>query len=240
PKPHHPPPESVLPRKEEPLLAMQRSVGNQATQKLVPHDRGEPIPHAERDKLESGFGADLSDVRVHRNEQAADLALREGADALTVGRDIYFAAGAYGPATLAHEVSHVLQQSDATSHVQSEDPTLEHEAIRASADVVSGQIASVSRMPIAPALQRQKTPGGNQLRLLPTYSLTLDGFEIDKSVLTVDHQQKLDVLAIQLKNTLASSPDTFVSVVGFADSPGTEPHNLTLGQRRADAVLEYL
>src|SRR5207249_3833010 len=83
-------------------------------------------------------------ARVHRNEQAADLALREGADALTVGRDIYFAAGAYGPATLAHEVSHVLQQSDATSHVQSEDPTLEHEAIRASADVVSGQIASVS------------------------------------------------------------------------------------------------
>ena len=240
PKPHHPTAASMLPRKEDPLLTIQQSFGNQATQKLVLHDRGEPIPQAERDKLESGFGADLSDVRVHRNQEAADLALQEGADALTVGRDIYFAAGAYGPATLAHEVSHVLQQSDATLHVQSEDPTLEHEAMRASADVVSGQMASVSRMPIAPAVQRQPTAGVNQVRLLPTYSLALDGFEIDKSVLNPGHQQKLDVFATRLKSTLASSPDTFVSIVGFADAPGTEPHNLTLGQRRADAVLGYL
>jgi hypothetical protein len=52
--------------------------------------------------------------------------------------------------------------------------------------------------------------------------------------------QKLDEFAKRLKNSLSSAPDTFVSIVGFADAPGTEPHNLALGQQRAEAVLNYL
>jgi hypothetical protein len=108
--------EPVPPRKEDPLLALQRSVGNRAVQKLLPHAEGEPIPTAEREKLETAFGADLSEVRVHRNGDAGELAGDADANALTAGRDIYFAPGMYTPQTtegqelLAHELTHVFQQ----------------------------------------------------------------------------------------------------------------------------------
>ena len=113
---HSPANEPVPPRKEDRLLALQRSVGNRAVQKLLPHAEGEPIPPEEREKLETAFGADLSEARVHRDQEAGELADEADATAFTAGRDIYFASGMYTPQTpegqrlLAHELTHVLQQ----------------------------------------------------------------------------------------------------------------------------------
>ncbi len=67
--------------------------------------------------MESRFGADFSDVRIHTGAEAAQLSRDLQAQAFTHGRDIYFGAGRYDPGTetgkrlLAHELTHTIQQT---------------------------------------------------------------------------------------------------------------------------------
>ena len=74
---------------------------------------------AERAFFEPRFGVDLSGVRVHTDRAAADAAEAVGANAFTVGQDIVFGHGKYSPGSesgkrlLAHELTHVVQQSGA-------------------------------------------------------------------------------------------------------------------------------
>src|SRR5262245_34908889 len=85
---------------------------------------GRPLDEAMRRHMEGFFGADLGDVRVHAGADAATLAKSLGAEALTIGRAIYFAQGKYDPlsrtgkALLGHELTHVVQQSQGRLPVQ--------------------------------------------------------------------------------------------------------------------------
>lgn len=69
--------------------------------------------------MEARFGHDFSRVRIHTDAAAADSARSLNAFAYTVGPDIVFARGRYAPATdagrhlLAHELTHVVQQTSA-------------------------------------------------------------------------------------------------------------------------------
>ena len=79
-------------------------------------------PHT-RAFMESRFGHDFSDVRVHTDTAAAASASSLNARAYTVGRDVVFASGEYAPAAqggrlLAHELAHVVQQSAGEPVVQ--------------------------------------------------------------------------------------------------------------------------
>ena len=64
----------------------------------------------------SNLGADFGDVRVHDSGAAAESAAAVSAKAYTVGYDVVFNSGAYQPdsdegrRTLAHELTHVVQQ----------------------------------------------------------------------------------------------------------------------------------
>ncbi|MGB7926295.1 MAG: DUF4157 domain-containing protein [Pyrinomonadaceae bacterium] len=77
---------------------------------------GSPLPHETRAFMESRFGADFSDVRVHTDGKAVQLNREVSAQAFTHGADIYFGNGKYSPDTdsgkqlLAHELTHVIQQ----------------------------------------------------------------------------------------------------------------------------------
>jgi hypothetical protein len=77
---------------------------------------GESLEPAVAADMSSRLGADLSDVRIHRDAAASDSARAVNANAYTVGSDIGFQAGQYDPSspsgqrTLAHELSHVVQQ----------------------------------------------------------------------------------------------------------------------------------
>ena len=74
-----------------------------------------------RARFEARFGFDFSDVRIHSGREAAGAALSLGARAFTVGRDIFFGAGEYQPATasgqhlIAHELTHTIQQKPAAA-----------------------------------------------------------------------------------------------------------------------------
>lgn len=71
--------------------------------------------------MESRFGRDFSDVRVHRDASAAATARALAARAYTLGQHIVFAQQEYRPGTasgrhlLAHELTHVIQQSGGTA-----------------------------------------------------------------------------------------------------------------------------
>src|SRR5262249_14347720 len=80
---------------------------------------GRPLDADTRAFMEPRFGHDFSKVRVHADTGAAESARAVRAQAYTVGQDVVFAAGHYDPTStrgrqlLAHELSHVVQQSGA-------------------------------------------------------------------------------------------------------------------------------
>jgi hypothetical protein len=78
---------------------------------------GQPLDQATRAFMEPRFGHDFSQVRVHTDAKAAESARAVNALAYTVGRDVVFGEGQYslgmtqGRRLLAHELTHVLQQT---------------------------------------------------------------------------------------------------------------------------------
>lgn len=61
-------------------------------------------------------------------------------------------------------------------------------------------------------------------------------FDFDRAELTADSRKRLDALA----DAMRAHPTVHIKVAGNADELGTEEYNLALGQRRADAVKDYL
>jgi hypothetical protein len=78
---------------------------------------GQSLDMNMRSLMEPRLGHDFSQVRIHTDAKAAESARAVNALAYTVGRDVVFGAGQYAPATttgqklLAHELTHVAQQS---------------------------------------------------------------------------------------------------------------------------------
>lgn len=78
---------------------------------------GSPLSSEVRNFMEPRFGVDFSDVRVHTGAAAVQMNQDLQAQAFAHQRDIYFGAGKYDPATqsgqqlLAHELTHVVQQT---------------------------------------------------------------------------------------------------------------------------------
>ena len=80
---------------------------------------GRSLDDNTRGEMESSFGADFSQVRVHTGGEATQLSQDLGAKAFTHGSDIYFNEGQYSPSSsdgkhlLAHELTHTVQQGAA-------------------------------------------------------------------------------------------------------------------------------
>lgn len=80
---------------------------------------GRPLEPALRRDMEQRFGHDFSRVRVHSGAAAEQSAREINANAYTVGHAIVFDAGRFAPGTqggrrlIAHELTHVVQQSGA-------------------------------------------------------------------------------------------------------------------------------
>lgn len=78
--------------------------------------RGAPLPETVLQDMQAQLGQDLSQVRIHTDDEASALCKELSARAFTVGNDIFFDAGEYAPESdagrelLAHELTHVVQQ----------------------------------------------------------------------------------------------------------------------------------
>jgi hypothetical protein len=80
---------------------------------------GQPLSADVRSQMESRFGADFSNVRIHSDSEAGTLNNRLSARAFTYRNHIFFSRGQYQPGTsegqklLAHELTHTIQQGHA-------------------------------------------------------------------------------------------------------------------------------
>lgn len=166
----------------EGLLGLQRAAGNGAVAELVEEGRspvhdvissggGRPLDPDVRTDMEARLGHDFSDVRVHDDASAAASAKAVNAHAYTVGNNVVFQRDQYDPSshtgrvTLAHELTHVVQQrsgpvdgTSAPGGIKLSDPSdrFEREAASNAERVMSApapvQTASVSSS--GPAVQR--------------------------------------------------------------------------------------
>jgi hypothetical protein len=111
--------------------------------------------------MEPRFGCDFSQVRVHSGSAAAESARAVNALAYTVGRDVVFGAGQYAPGItgrrlLAHELTHVVQQSETAAPARSIAVASASSAMEEEAEAVAGRIAAGGLAP--PLVNRNRAP----------------------------------------------------------------------------------
>ncbi|HNW98475.1 MAG TPA: DUF4157 domain-containing protein [Bacteroidales bacterium] len=101
--------------KEKNITSINSSLENQI---IHSNSSGNPLPENTRTFMESKFGADFSNVKIHTDSNAVQLSNMLNAQAFTHGNNIYFNSGKFNPGNtsgnhlLAHELTHVLQQSN--------------------------------------------------------------------------------------------------------------------------------
>lgn len=114
----------------ESVLALQRTMGNAAVSRLLSDEEpareqapvqrsgvesvlrspGAPLSDSVRTDMEARLGADFSGVRLHTGPAARDSAAEIGARAYTSGDHVVIGDGGADSHTLAHELTHVIQQ----------------------------------------------------------------------------------------------------------------------------------
>lgn len=105
---------------------VQRKAAGDSTPATAPskvHDvlgaSGQPLDATTRGYMETRFGRDFGNVRIHTDQRATESARSVDALAYTSGDNIVFSGGAYDPYSgagkhlLAHELAHVVQQNGA-------------------------------------------------------------------------------------------------------------------------------
>jgi Domain of unknown function (DUF4157) len=167
------------------MLGLQRAVGNAGASTLMEEERspvhdvvnsggGAPLDIETRADMESRFGQDFGDVRVHTDSTAHESAKSVNAHAYTVGSNIVFQRDRYDPSSdigrhmIAHELTHVVQQrsgpvdgTDAGGGIKVSDPTdrFEREAV-SNAD----RLMSTPALAAAPAVQRCAEHGAESVQ----------------------------------------------------------------------------
>lgn len=157
---------------EASLLHLQRTAGNAGVVQMLADEAAEeqadpspvhdvigkgggmPLDESTRATMESSFGQDFSDVRIHTDSKASESAEAVGANAYTVGNDVVFRSGHFdassptGQRTIAHELTHVVQQrsgpvdgTDAPGGIRLSDPD---DRFERAADTTADQVLSGS------------------------------------------------------------------------------------------------
>lgn len=124
---------------------------------------GRPLEAGTRNAMESSFGHNFSQVRVHADGPAAGAAEAIAAAAFTIGSDIFVRADRYAPDSpsgyrlLAHELTHVVQHERFGSpgfgtgrDVSQRGDAAEREAEGTAHLVAGGHAVQVSAAPSAP------------------------------------------------------------------------------------------
>lgn len=115
-----PPEDSILTKPYLPNLQLSSDLDSNLRNSKV---KSNSLSKHIRSNMESAYGADVSDVRIHADSKADKKNQELGAKAFTSGSDIYSREGNYnensieGKKLLAHELTHVIQQNSKTAPV---------------------------------------------------------------------------------------------------------------------------
>lgn len=158
-----------------------------------------PVKHT----METGFGADFSQVNIHTDSNAIQMSKQINAQAFTHGNDIYFNKGKYNPSSntgkhlLAHELTHTIQQkgmvhkkiqklsygSGSAPHSDySEVPTDEKGRIDKAMAIVKKIADNPDKYPVCHNFFKDKTPSGTAKTLKEIYDRMNVWFDKDDSV----------------------------------------------------------
>jgi hypothetical protein len=144
---------------------------------------GQPLDAGTRAFMEPRFGHNFSQVRVHTDLKAEASAQAINAQAYTLGRDMVFGPGRYAPGIaagrrlLAHELTHVVQQTGVASSVPSialaeTSDGSEREARQAEQTILSGSPDYSVRSHVPPRVQRDALRGADD----PIHQPVIDEF----------------------------------------------------------------
>jgi hypothetical protein len=170
------------------VLHLQQTVGNQAVQRLLAQRSGDGAFDLDEEtagrisqargggaaldsnlqrQMGQSMGYDLSGVRVHNSPESNELNQQLNAKAFTTGQDIFFKQGEYNPGSssgkelIAHELTHVVQQSTGQvggggsgMTVNPPGDVYEQEADRVASQVTNTTETGVSQTAEAGAVQR--------------------------------------------------------------------------------------
>ncbi len=121
---------------------------------------GQPLPDEIQSRLAQSFDADLSAVRIHTDQKAQSMARSVGARAFTYGSHIFLGPGerATDLPLIAHEMTHVLQQSTRPSvqrwSLAGGGDAHEREAQRGGQAAARGETVTVREHLSVPRIQR--------------------------------------------------------------------------------------
>lgn len=151
---------------------LQRRAENQAESGEIPpnvyevlRSPGQPLNPETRAFFERRFKHDFGKVRIHSDGRSAESAQAVNALAYTVGSHISFGAGSYRPYTtegrqlIAHELAHVVQQSQNVLRSSASETHLEADADRAASAVTSESFPPALTGRAQAGVQRQQRGG---------------------------------------------------------------------------------
>jgi len=199
----------------ERILALQRAIGNDAVSGLIEQPGaavhsvlsagGRPLDEPLRRDMESRLGADFSSVRLHTGLDAQRSAREIGARAYTSGDHVVIGGGGADPHTLAHELTHVIQQRQGPVDgvdtgsglaVSQPDDRFEQAAEENARRVMRTGTAPVDSSPVDPGVS---TP-------LPTVQRRLKLGDVDLTASLNDGRQQAEEVWTQVRE-IASARD---------------------------------
>ncbi|HEU0304364.1 MAG TPA: DUF4157 domain-containing protein [Gaiellaceae bacterium] len=183
---------------------------------------GRPLEPSVRGEMESRFGHDFSNVRVHTDSRAAESAHAANANAYTVGSNVVFGAGRYAPAThegsrlLAHELAHTVQQRDATAEAPPAAPgsPLEIAAESAGRAAASGRAVTQPLGSSGFALARQSS-GGLDQKLMESIEGWLAKNLRGPTQLPHEYADQMIVVLAWYRET--HSMESFFTIISYSD-----------------------
>ncbi len=227
------------------LLALQRSVGNAAVVGTIGDARdgaapadavhdvlrspGQPLGESVRSEMEARLGAGFSDVRLHTGPAALRSAAELGARAYTSGNHVVVGEGGADPHTLAHELTHVVQQrrgpvagTDTGTGLSVSDPSdrFEREAEATAARAMTGQPGASQLAASASDEQPEPRSTGTVQRTVTMYTQPAsepDGVDL--------------VAAAQLAGKTADANGLFAFLIERLEAEKAETHGLAEGER---------
>lgn len=177
--------------------------------------------------MENRFGVSFSDVRIHTDGVANQMATEMNAQAFTVGKDVYFNESTYSPETLegkhllAHELTHVVQQN--------------HSSIQRSItrdNDCEYQSGEVNRSHSSSGLLSDDVIELGDGRLLIS-DFGVDWRHVNANVASNPVFRRWDAL-------FASDDSYRIEIIGYTDCVGNENKNTTLRQARARNIENLL
>ncbi|WP_088240836.1 DUF4157 domain-containing protein [Calothrix rhizosoleniae] len=220
---------------------LQRHATNQAESSEIPpivhevlRSPGQSLDKDIRGFMEPRFGHDFSHVRVHTDGRAAQSARAIDALAYTVGENVVFGQGQYAPKNnsgkqlLAHELSHVVQQSNSIFSnssplaIDEAGSKFEAQAEQSANQVIHGSVPQPMSQHQTTMVQRKTNDSSvpSPLPLLPRRDLQLSvtTAELAASEALSASNPKLVSVAKSFQDLIATNPQAYIEISGYLSS----------------------